>query len=189
MDGSLPAMTLDEGSFEDDDANTHDRSPLLAPTHQNQRAYRNALGCFGTGVTLITTQGSQGPVGMTVNSFASVSLEPALVLWSLAKSSGRFSPFADAEYFCIHVLEQRQKDIALAFAQDGSAFNSCDWKVDSNGTPQIDETLTRFDCSLSATHDAGDHLIIVGAVEFFTVNDGKPLLFAQGSFGDFHMKR
>lgn len=152
---------------------------------ENKRAYRDALGRFATGVTIITTNGSQGPVGMTANSFASVSLEPALVLWSLAKSSGRFAPFAQAQHYSIHILAEEQTGLALSFAKNGAPFDLCDWHLSENSTPLIGECLARFDCQKSATHDAGDHLIIVGEVMSFEERTGKPLIFANSGFGGF----
>ncbi|MFD0916641.1 flavin reductase family protein [Pseudahrensia aquimaris] len=162
------------------------RAEMLTPSADNQRAYRNALGAFATGVTIITANGSNGPIGMTVNSFASVSLDPALVLWSLAKSSGRYPSFAEAKHFAIHVLERDQQDLALAFAKDGAAFHCCEWELDANGVPLIENTVARFDCTTSAAHDAGDHLIIVGQVHSFVKNHGEALVFADGAFGGFH---
>ena len=161
---------------------------VLVPTAENAREYRNALGQFGTGVTVITATTDTGPIGMTVNSFASVSLEPALVLWSLSKTSGRFEVFQNAKHYSIHVMREDQKDFALEFAKNADAFDSCDWHYDKNKIPLLSNALTRFDCVQHAVHDAGDHIIIVGQVRGVVSNEGAPLIFANGKFGGFSSK-
>lgn len=158
---------------------------ILVPSAENARAYRNALGHFGTGVTVITTATDQGPIGVTVNSFASVSLEPALVLWSLSKTSGRFDAFQNARHYSIHVMHEDQDKLALTFAKEADAFETCNWRNDTNGIPLLSDALTRFDCTQEAVHDAGDHIIIVGRVVGVVVNEGDPLIFAKGKFGRF----
>ena len=122
---------------------------------------------------------------MTVNSFASVSLEPALVLWSLSKTSGRFEAFQSAAHYSIHVMRENQEWLALEFAKNPDAFNRCDWRHHENGVPLLMSALTRFDCTQQAVHDAGDHIIIVGQVAAVVANEGEPLIFAKGKFGGF----
>ena len=146
------------------------------------RAFRDALGAFATGVTVVTTQTPDGPVGITANSFASVSLDPPLVLWSPAKSSRRFHHFAEADRFAIHVLGADQRHICEAFTRDKHAFEGIDWHAGEDGTPLIENTLARFECTLDAAHDAGDHLIIVGRVRRADTRPGAPLLFAGGAY-------
>lgn len=159
---------------------------VLIPSLENARDYRNALGHFGTGVTVITTSTSEGPIGMTVNSFASVSLNPALVLWSLSKTSGRFEAFQNAGHYSIHVMREDQGKLALEFAKNADAFDTCDWRYDGNSVPLLNDALTRFDCTQQAVHDAGDHIIIVGQVRCVVANEGAPLIFAKGGFGGFN---
>lgn len=146
------------------------------------RAYRDALGSFATGVCVVTTGAKEGPVGITANSFASVSLDPPLVLWSPAKSSKRFELFDRAEHFAIHVLDAHQREIADGFTRSKSAFEGLDWYQDTNGTPMIVGCLARFECTLDAAHDAGDHVIIVGRVNHAAFRPGLPLLFQGGRF-------
>lgn len=160
-------------------------TPAAAPTADNTRDYRDALGRFGTGVTVITTATEVGLVGMTANSFASVSLTPALVLWSLSKNSGRFVPFSQAQHYAIHVMSQEQQELALRFAREGDCFNHCDWQMNDDGVPIIDNALACFECTLHSRHDAGDHVIILGEVERFRSRPGSPLIFANGGFGEF----
>lgn len=149
------------------------------------RSFRDALGCYATGVTVVTCQTPDGPLAMTANSFASVSLDPPLVLWSPGKSSKRHGPFLAARFFAIHVLRTDQSDTALRFAKDGTAFAGLDWHSNENGTPLLGDCLSRFDCSTSAQHDAGDHTIIVGRVIQAAQTVGQPLVFAQGNYGSF----
>lgn len=146
------------------------------------RPFRDALGRFGTGVTVVT---APGPVGITVNSFASVSLDPPMVLWSVDKGSDRQAEFRAAEFSAIHVLRSDQHAMARAFAVDGRAFDRFDWRPDANGVPLLNDCLVRFECRLVADHDAGDHRILLNAVERTTLHRGDPLIFALGRFGHF----
>ncbi len=166
-------------------ATAMDQRGLRRPVEFNQREYRDALGRFGTGVTIITAATDQGLIGMTANSFASVSLDPALVLWSIDRRSGRYEPFRNALHYSVHVLCEEQQGLALQFAQDGNAFGHCDWRFDDHGVPLIAGALARFDCVQAACHEAGDHVIIVGQVSNFVYEEGKPLIFAKGEFGNF----
>jgi flavin reductase (DIM6/NTAB) family NADH-FMN oxidoreductase RutF len=149
------------------------------------RALRDAFGQFATGVTVVTIMGPDGPMGFTANSFSSLSLDPALVLWSLARSSQRFAPYAGAEAFAIHVLSQAQSDLPARFSRGGAGFAGLEGLANAEGVPVLRGALARFDCHRHATHDGGDHLIIVGKVLRLTLEEGAPLVFAQGRFGGF----
>ena len=157
----------------------------FSPNADNSRAFRNALGQFGTGVTVITAMTDTGPIGMTVNSFASVSLDPALVLFSLAKSSKRLEPFSKVHHFAIHVLAQEQFDVCNAFARSAQAFDACDWRTSPHGVPLIEGCLTRLECSKQTVHDGGDHEIYVAKVDHVMTTDGAPLMFFGGKLGSF----
>ena len=158
--------------------------PQFAPP-TDLRAYRAALGTFATGVTIITISTDAGPVGITANSFASVSLDPALILWSPAKSSSRFNLFTAAPRFAVHVLSDGQSDLAMAFTRSKNAFDGLDWALSTAGTPVIPGCLARFDCDTTAIHDAGDHVIILGQVHEVSHATGSPLVFHGGAFGGF----
>jgi flavin reductase (DIM6/NTAB) family NADH-FMN oxidoreductase RutF len=149
------------------------------------RALRDAFGRFATGVTLVTTQGPEGPVGFVANSFSSVSLDPPLVLWSPARASSRFGVFTGAEHFAIHVLEAGQAAWLSRFARGGAGFDGLDHSVTTEGLPALTGALARFDCARHAVHDGGDHAIIIGRVLRVTTRDGAPLVFAQGRYGGF----
>jgi len=157
----------------------------IVPDAGNSRAFRDALGQFATGVTLVTIQGPDGPMGFTANSFSSLSLDPALVLWSLARSARRYGPFAAARHFAIHILGQDQADLPSRFSRTGAGFAGLDWLANPEGVPILPGPLARFDCAQHATHAGGDHLIIVGQVLRLTLGEGEPLVFAKGRFGRF----
>ena len=148
------------------------------------RALREALGRFATGVTVVTIAGPDGPLGFTANSFASVSLDPPLVLWSPARASRRFAAFAAARHYSIHVLAVEQAAICRQFARGGAGFEQTP-PATPEGVPVIAGALARFDCSRHAAHDGGDHLIIIGRVIRFVQRSGAPLVFSQGAYGGF----
>ncbi len=156
------------------------RDPL-----KDARAFRDALGRFATGVTVVTTAGPEGPVGFTANSFASVSLDPPLVLWSPARASARFAVFAQARHFAIHILAEEEAGLCARFARRGAGFDGLDHRFSPEGIPLIPGTLARYECIQHATHDGGDHLVILGRVLRYHARDGAPLLFSQGGYGGF----
>ncbi|MEM6634390.1 MAG: flavin reductase family protein [Pseudomonadota bacterium] len=155
------------------------------PGADSARAFRDALGRYATGVTVVTCATPDGPLGITANSFASVSLDPPLVLWSPAKASRRFGPFAEAAQFAIHVLGAEQQGVCAHFARQGHDFTGLDWSAGDDGVPLISGCLARFECSTFSRHDGGDHLIIVGRVARATMREGEALLFAHGNYGRF----
>ena len=157
----------------------------FVPGPDTSRAFRNALGCFATGVTLVTINSADGPMGFAANSFAAVSLDPALVLWSPAKSSGRFAHYRAATHYAIHVLPLSARDMLGRFARGGKGFADLPHSRNPEGVPLLDHAVARFDCRQHATHDGGDHLIIVGQVLRAVLNGGEALIFNQGQYGKF----
>ncbi|SMX39058.1 flavin reductase family protein [Maliponia aquimaris] len=155
------------------------------PAQADSRAFRDALGRFATGVTVITCATTTGPLGITANSFSSVSLHPPLVLWSPAKSSSRYPFFMAADHFAIHVLGTEQAAICEAFARSGDAFGATDWTVSETGVPLIEGCLSRFECRQVAAHDGGDHSILVAHVDRVSTREGAPLMFHAGRYGAF----
>lgn len=151
----------------------------------NPRAFRDALGRFATGVTVVTCATDQGPMGFTANSFAAVSLDPALVLWSPAKSSSRFGYYAAAQHYAIHVLDRDHVEWLTRFNRGGAGFHGLSHEINAEGVPVIHGALARFDCVQHATHEGGDHLIVVGRVLRAAYRDGEPLVFSQGAYGHF----
>ncbi|MEM1351334.1 MAG: flavin reductase family protein [Pseudomonadota bacterium] len=157
----------------------------FAPSNETSRPFRDALGRFASGVTVITTASEMGGIGMTANSFSSVSMEPPLVMWCPAKSSSRFPVYAQASRFSIHVLAAEQEHVARAFAASGAAFDTVEHRHTVDGVPVFDDCLARFDCATHALHDAGDHIIMLGRVLEARFRNGTPLIFSQGAFRRF----
>jgi len=145
---------------------------------------RNALGGFLTGVTVVATRDPSGtPLGFTANSFTSVSLEPPLVLFCIARSVSSYPVFENVPSFAVSVLSRSQRDVARLFAgKQGPRFEKSSWREDETGSPIIDGALAWFDCSVFARHEAGDHLVVIGEVLSFGYERKQPLSFLRGSF-------
>lgn len=155
---------------------------MCQPTF-TERDFRNALGQFATGVAVVTTADAQGhPVGMTVSSFNSVSLAPALVLWSLSCASGSYPAFAQAEHYVIHVLGSHHKELAFQFAQRGiDRFAGVAWQANAQGVPLLDDALATFECRARSQYLEGDHLIMVGEVVACShTTNASPLVYHAG---------
>jgi flavin reductase (DIM6/NTAB) family NADH-FMN oxidoreductase RutF len=157
----------------------------LSHQQAQQKAFRNALGVFPTGVTIITTQDpADGRLtGLTVNSFSSVSLDPPLVLWSLARRSPNLDQFAIGRQHAIHVLSQSQKDLAYHFAATKpDKFAGVDHVLDDNfKAPILAGCSACFYCETDQLLDGGDHLIVLARVLRHESADHAPLLFAKGA--------
>lgn len=149
------------------------------------RRLRNALGWFATGVAIVTTRlADQNPVGLTINSFSSVSLEPPLVLWCLDKKSETVPAFNLASHFIVNVLSEGQQDLSNRFARKGRhEFDGIDVMAGVNGIPALRDALAHFQCAVDARHDAGDHIILIGRVVHFDyAEEGSPLLYHRGRY-------
>jgi len=145
---------------------------------------RRALAQFATGVAVITTRAADGsPTGLTVNSFSSVSLEPPLVLWSLAKKANSLDAFRTCERYLIHVLSVRQLEVAEIFATRGAdKFGATAWQANAAGLPLLDGSVAWFECGNRRQYDEGDHLIMVGRVDEFAIPGGEPLIFHDSRY-------
>lgn len=150
----------------------------------DSKAFRQCLGKFATGVTVVTCRDSDGNAcGITANSFSSVSLEPPLVLWNIAKVSNSLQAYLDAENFAINVLRDDQQQLSAHFAKtDHTLFQDVAYTLNDDGVPVLPGTLALFECRTHAIHDCGDHYIIVGEVTGFMLRDGEPLLFFGGGY-------
>ena len=149
------------------------------------RELRNALGRFATGVCLITLETSDGDaLALTANSFSSVSLDPPLVLWNLQNNSDVFEHYAQGQYFAINILADNQQPLSDSYARKGEhSLDPDHFRRGVKGSPVINGSLVSFECELEATHEGGDHLIIVGRVLEMTAADGgDPLLFFGGAY-------
>ena len=154
------------------------------PTPFNSMDFRQALGSFATGVTIVTTLGKSGEkVGMTVNSFNSVSLDPPLILWSLDRKTNCFDDFVDAEFFAVHVLAAEQQDLSQRFASVGNdRFHDLECSQGLSGTPILPQCSAYFECTSEHLYEGGDHVILVGRVVNFVDNQLPPLLFYRGQY-------
>lgn len=145
---------------------------------------RQALGQFATGVTIVTTAGlNNEPVGVTANSFSSVSLDPPLVLWSLSKTALSRRAFESAAYFCVHVLAATQKALSERFASRGTdKFGGLSWAPGPGSVPMLEDYAARFQCRSTNQYPVGDHIVFVGEVLRFDNTNRRPLVFHGGAY-------
>jgi 3-hydroxy-9,10-secoandrosta-1,3,5(10)-triene-9,17-dione monooxygenase reductase component len=149
--------------------------------------FRTVLGHFATGITLITAMDGDEPVGLSCNSFTSVSLEPPLVLFCAAKASSTWPRVQRAGAFTANILGEDDEELCRLFAARGAdRFGQLAWSPGKTGSPVVRQALAYVDCVIDAEHDAGDHIIVVGrVVELGYASEGKPLLFYRGGYGHF----
>lgn len=152
---------------------------------EDTREFRRALGQFATGVAVISAPGRDGePVGITVSSFNSVSLEPALILFSVARSAGSLPALRAAPGYAVNVLREEQEQLSNRFARPRTyKWSDVRHTPGVASAPVIEDTLACFECEPYAEYDGGDHLIFVGrVVRFRLMSDGDPLLFFRGRY-------
>lgn len=148
----------------------------------DQRRLRDALGSFVTGITIVTARDRAGaPVGVTIGSFGSLSLDPPLVHWSLGRASSSYPAFEAASHFAVHVLADDQSALAMQFARSGiDRFADVPWE-EAHGIPLIRDAAAHFACRMVERFPGGDHVIFVGRVlEFRHQSHRRPLIFHQG---------
>lgn len=150
----------------------------------DSRAFRHALGQFATGVTIVTTVEPDGTArGFTANSFASVSLDPPLLLLCIANSAASRAVFCTAPRFSINILAEDQKEISGLFAtQRADKFEVASWRAGQGGVPLIDGALAWFECERYSEVQAGDHVILIGRVTDFGYREGRPLGYLKGGY-------
>ena len=152
------------------------------------RALRRALGMFATGITIVTAtekraRGNGRHVGMTVNCFASVSLDPPLILWSLQKDSSEFDLFRHCDYFAVNVLASDQLELCRHFAnKNENRFEGLDFGMGEFGAPVFEGCCALFECRNFHHHDGGDHVIFIGRIERFERHEREPLVFHGGHY-------
>ena len=150
------------------------------------RRFRDVLGRFASGVTVVTATSGGAPVGMTCQSFSSVSLDPPLVLFVPAKTSRAWPLIQRAGRFCVNFLSQQQAELSNTMASRGvDKFEAVEWHPsEATGSPLFDGTLGYVDCAIHAVHEAGDHYVVIGRVLDLRAGDAEgPLLFYQGKYG------
>jgi len=173
------------------DAPKHPTDPANELASDNSaidpRDFRNALGTFATGVTIITALTAEGkPYGLTCNSFASVSLNPPLVLWSLGMFSQGLTIFQNASHFTVNVLGASQQALSNKFAKSSEdKFAGVEWTPGLGNAPVIAGCVANFQCRAANRYYGGDHVIFLGAVEAYAYNGKEPLLFLRGGYGHF----
>lgn len=151
----------------------------------NEAKFKEVMGNYPTGVTVVTTVNEQGvPIGLTVNSFASVSLDPLLILWSIDKRVSSYDAVIKAGKFAVHVLAGDQAEVCSLFAAKGAdRFSNCSWAMSENQLPILSGTAGVLQCSTYKTIDAGDHTILIGKVIDIDSNNKEPLLYHKRKFG------
>lgn len=150
-----------------------------------KRAFRDAMGCFATGICVASAFAADGkPVGVTVNSFSSVSLDPPLVLFCIDRKAESAPAFQQAAGFALSILAEDQKEISANFAVAPMAtrWDGMPMAIWESGAPVLTGGLATLDCALHAVHDGGDHLIIVGRVLRLESRQGSPLLYYRGAY-------
>lgn len=147
------------------------------------RAFRRCLGQYPTGVAVMTASNEGRLVGMSANSFAALSLEPPLVLWSIRKASISLHDFSQATHFAVNVLTSQQAPVAMHFATPSNEkFKDVKMSSGLGGAPLLEGCLAYFECRLQECLDQGDHLLMVGLVERYARLEGEPLVFSQGRY-------
>jgi flavin reductase (DIM6/NTAB) family NADH-FMN oxidoreductase RutF len=156
----------------------------MSDNNVDLQEFKRALSCFATGVAVVTTLDSDGnKVGMTISSFNSVSLDPPLVLWSIANDANSYSVFTGTKYFAVNVLAMHQDDLSSRFAQkDEDKFQGLECRNGIHGVPVLPEYAACFECSTEDIFDGGDHKIIVGRVLKLDDRESDPLIFYRGRF-------
>ena len=149
------------------------------------RAFRDVLGRFASGITVVTTMSNDEPIGLTCQSFSSVSLNPPLVLFVPARTSRAWPRIQRAGKFCVNFLAAGQTDLSNTMASRGAdKFADVAWQPSAvTGSPVFEDTLGYVDCTIHTVHEAGDHFIVIGQVQELVVGNGdEPLLFFQGKY-------
>ncbi len=151
--------------------------------------FRQVLGHFCTGIVVVTASDQRGPVGLTCQSFCSVSLDPALVLFCPSRASTSWPRIKAVGHFCANILAEDQEAVGRVFATRGAdRFAGIGWKTGISGAPVLNDVLAHVDCRLEAAYDGGDHEIAIGrVVDLAMDHEGRPLLFFRGGYGRFQV--
>jgi 3-hydroxy-9,10-secoandrosta-1,3,5(10)-triene-9,17-dione monooxygenase reductase component len=151
--------------------------------------FKAVVGHFASGIVIVTGMDGDEPVGLTCQTFLSLSLEPPLVAFSPSRTSKSWPRIEGSGAFCVNVLSDEQEDVCRLFAQSGAdKFKGVGWKPAASGSPRLADCLAWIDCHIDTIHEAGDHLIVVGRVveiEHTAAHPIRPLLFFRGGYGSF----
>ena len=150
----------------------------------DSRAFRDALGSYPTGVAVITTLEKGGkPIGMTVNSFSSVSLDPPLVLWSIDKKSAFFEVFIHTDHYAVHILRRDQQQLSHDFSRaDPAHFAEVEYEKGIADLPLLKSCSALFQCEVRSRYDEGDHVILIGRVLDIRNFPAESLVFVEGGY-------
>ncbi len=155
-------------------------------TGLDQARFREVLGHFATGVTIVTALEEGLPVGFSCQSFSALSLDPPMVVLAPARASTSWPRIRAAGAFCVNILGEHQEAVCRAFAiSGGDKFSGVGWRPGITGAPVIDGSLAVVECELGEIFEGGDHEIVTGSVVALDVGEGGPLLFYRGGFGRF----
>ncbi|MDN3233167.1 MULTISPECIES: flavin reductase family protein [Priestia] len=147
----------------------------------DSRTFRNAMGTFATGITVITTEINGDVSGMTANAFMSVSLDPKLIVVSIDKRSRLLGKIRESKKYGISILSEAQQEYSMIFA--GQIKEKRDVEFDRlGGIPVLKEALLTLSCNVAAEHEAGDHILFIGEVTDLNINQGEPLVFYGGKY-------
>ena len=158
---------------------------LLVP---DDKQFRNVLGHFATGVTIITAMDGEEPVGIAANSFTSLSLDPPLILFCVAHTSSTWPRIEAAGTFAVNILGEDHEDLSNLFAKKGAdRFSQTPWRIGVSGAPVLEDAIAYIDCEFEAEYPGGDHKIVVGRVIDLDMREGaRPLLFFKGGYERMH---
>jgi flavin reductase (DIM6/NTAB) family NADH-FMN oxidoreductase RutF len=178
-------MAWDGGSL-GAERNENEQNGLRNRMSIDQREFRNAMGCFATGVTIVTTLDDDGaPIGITVNSFTSLSLDPPLVLFCLDRNSRSFDSFHANRHFAVNVLHEGQTELSNKFARsDPDKWSGVEFGSWNTGCPILKDCICNLDCDIESIFEGGDHVILVGRVREMRYSQemGRPLLYYRGHY-------
>lgn len=163
----------------------NDETPA-EPIDFDSREFRNVLGHFATGVTVVTGTADGAPLGLAANAFSSVSLDPPLILVCMSATSETWPVIRKTGAFAVNVLGEHQHEICRRFGRKNiDRFESLDWETAITGAPVFPDALAWIDCVIDAEHSAGDHTVVIGRVVALARQHegGRPLLFFQGTYG------
>lgn len=149
--------------------------------------FKQAMGNYPTGVSVVTAMDENDkPIGLTVNSLASVSIDPLLILWSIDQNVSTYDTFKNIDYFAVNILSGDQKELATLFSTDhDDRFSNCDWKRSEQGLPIISNALASFECKTYKQIEIGDHTTLFGEIIDIEVANKLPLLYHDRNIGEF----
>lgn len=153
----------------------------------DDRIFRDAMGKFVTGITVVTTKDDKDIHGMTVNAFMSISLDPKLIAISIDENASMYTKLQETKRFGISILKEEQKEISMIFAKQMERDRDIQYTF-QDGVPVIEDTLATISCSVKDMVKAGDHMIFIGEVTALTVNDGEPILYFDGDYRNIQQK-